>query len=742
MKKLIVTYGLISVFTLMTVPAFPSTIKFDFYGGDTSYPQYPQEVFYEEVNLSANQTGMVGVWLTDYALGDDVKLVAFGFEWDEQKIEVMDAYPYDTDHGGPWDPLYSYSHDYYQGVYNYLAMNPFCIVVDSEVKLQTIELKSISGGNSQIETLGGVGWNCLDMDFYPDSDNATIHGPCKVNIDPVFKVVSGGETVQFTASPEPEEICASPDFEFVVTDGCGSSIDPASGLYTAWDADFPCTDTVTVTDNANIDYFEDCGTPPCPNISAEATVGILPILTIVPQGPNIGAGGSIVFKGVNSGFCDNDPIYSWSVVSDIGSTIGEGNSTNASGFYRAGKDFSACDEATDVIKLKAECPDDNDPPEIIKEREVNTSVTIPPCVVTISPNPAEILTGETILFTATSNECCKIEPCYTWAVSDGEGNTTNSDGPTYAWSESAVGTTVTLTDPCNDPPPSDKVNVSVITTTTTSTPPKPPTTTTSIIPEGVSCITDKSCNDLVFCNGEETCVYSWSTGLAGSTGNTTGSKLGVCTAGEVPCPDDGEYCTGEESCDEENETCLNSGDPCEPEGLVCDEESDICRPQAECVDDEDCDDDGLFCNGDEICVDGSCDHSGDPCLEGTECVEETDECRQIPPPLSFTLFPDSALRSHLIPLPLFMLILSDDPGTKFDNTATVSFGGDAVTTPLTLVLSEDLIFTFSLINPTGLGATGNTEVEVTVTTDEGEGIETLTLILLPFILDGSENVLE
>ena len=149
--------------------------------------------------------------------------------------------------------------------------------------------------------------------------------------------------------------------------------------------------------------------------------------------------------------------------------------------------------------------------------------------------------------------------------------------------------------------------VNVFTSPPGPRPPSPTTTTTSIIPIGKSCITDKSCNDGIFCNGEEICdyglqetsVYSWSTGLAGSTSNTgnTGNELGICRRGEEPCPDDGLYCTGEESCDEENRVCLSTGDPCEPEGLVCDEEVDACKPPAECVGDEDCVDDGLFCNG-------------------------------------------------------------------------------------------------------------------------------------------------
>jgi hypothetical protein len=45
-----------------------------------------------------------------------------------------------------------------------------------------------------------------------------------------------------------------------------------------------------------------------------------------------------------------------------------------------------------------------------------------------------------------------------------------------------------------------------------------------------------------------------------------------------PCPDDEEFCNGDESCDEEAEQCVSSGDPCE-EGDICNEESDSCESE-------------------------------------------------------------------------------------------------------------------------------------------------------------------
>ena len=53
----------------------------------------------------------------------------------------------------------------------------------------------------------------------------------------------------------------------------------------------------------------------------------------------------------------------------------------------------------------------------------------------------------------------------------------------------------------------------------------------------------------------------------------------------------------------------------------------------ECTSDDDCEDDGVFCNGHEICtLEERCVSSGNPCPEGTECIEEDEICREEPPP--------------------------------------------------------------------------------------------------------------
>ena len=189
------------------------------------------------------------------------------------------------------------------------------------------------------------------------------------------------------------------------------------------------------------------------------------------------------------------------------------------------------------------------------------------------------------------------------------------------------------------------------------------------------------------------------------------------------------------------------------DGISC--TVDSFSPEDQCLnipDDSLCDD-GLFCNGTETCNTlTGCQPGSNPCAP-LGCDEETDECvsadDQCPPgescdeddpvspgddlSLSFRLIPQVHLRSHWIPLPLFMFIFSEDEDTRFDSTTTVAFsGGDSVATPVRLVLSEKLVFVFSLIRAAGLGSSGTTEVDLTVETSTGAGTGVIQIITLPF----------
>ena len=75
---------------------------------------------------------------------------------------------------------------------------------------------------------------------------------------------------------------------------------------------------------------------------------------------------------------------------------------------------------------------------------------------------------------------------------------------------------------------------------------------------------------------------------------------------------DGVFCNGTEICDV-NGICQSGTNPCP--GQSCDEGSDAC---AACENDAQCDD-GLFCNGEEFCLAGHCISAGDPCDDGVFC---------------------------------------------------------------------------------------------------------------------------
>ncbi|HPQ68287.1 MAG TPA: right-handed parallel beta-helix repeat-containing protein [bacterium] len=98
-----------------------------------------------------------------------------------------------------------------------------------------------------------------------------------------------------------------------------------------------------------------------------------------------------------------------------------------------------------------------------------------------------------------------------------------------------------------------------------------------------------SCDDELFCNGGDQCLY------------------GACDyhAGD-PCGEDGLWCNGTESCDEEEDQCVSEYNDDDPR----------------------CPDDELFCTGDESCDEeiNQCVHSGDPCNFDEVCVEDGDGC--------------------------------------------------------------------------------------------------------------------
>jgi hypothetical protein len=154
------------------------------------------------------------------------------------------------------------------------------------------------------------------------------------------------------------------------------------------------------------------------------------------------------------------------------------------------------------------------------------------------------------------------------------------------------------------------------------TPPPPPPST--------QCSDDEDCLDTLFCNGQEICSNGRCyPGVPPCTfGETCFEAEGVCVPLLFPCVSDEEcldvlYCNGEETCGSDGR-CEPGTPPCAL-GQTCDEQADECRFLGElCETNADCDD-GLFCNGQEVC-DGICYPGAPPCDFGETCDEEADEC--------------------------------------------------------------------------------------------------------------------
>ena len=138
------------------------------------------------------------------------------------------------------------------------------------------------------------------------------------------------------------------------------------------------------------------------------------------------------------------------------------------------------------------------------------------------------------------------------------------------------------------------------------------------VSSGDPCMPGELCNEVTNTCGECLVNGDCDDGVA-CTDNFCVSGSCVFTVNNANCTDDGVFCNGPEICDAVND-CVSAGDPCEP-GELCDEANDSC---GECVVDADCDD-GVFCNGAETCVGGGCQAGSDPC-PGQLCDEVTDTC--------------------------------------------------------------------------------------------------------------------
>ncbi|MEE8311959.1 MAG: hypothetical protein V3R77_06865 [Candidatus Binatia bacterium] len=118
------------------------------------------------------------------------------------------------------------------------------------------------------------------------------------------------------------------------------------------------------------------------------------------------------------------------------------------------------------------------------------------------------------------------------------------------------------------------------------------------------------CDDGQFCNGADTCN-------AGQCSVHTGSPC----IGFPECQD---------GCNEARQTCGSPfGTPCTSDGSICTD--NVCDGAGTCVtipNSSPCDD-GIFCNGNDVCSNGSCSfHAGPPCVLSGDCRDVCDEGAQ------------------------------------------------------------------------------------------------------------------
>ena len=134
-----------------------------------------------------------------------------------------------------------------------------------------------------------------------------------------------------------------------------------------------------------------------------------------------------------------------------------------------------------------------------------------------------------------------------------------------------------------------------------------------------------------------------------------------------------------------------------------------------CTADEDCEDDGIYCNGDEICDEdsGSCVSTGNPCAEDERCIEQSDLCQ--PPGIEVST---NAVGSGIFLLPGVLTI--QGMGTNFTRLGSivtydppVLFNYFKLVNPNTQAITQ-----FVIVMPSILGIVPSYPATVTVTVDD------------------------
>jgi formylglycine-generating enzyme required for sulfatase activity len=157
-------------------------------------------------------------------------------------------------------------------------------------------------------------------------------------------------------------------------------------------------------------------------------------------------------------------------------------------------------------------------------------------------------------------------------------------------------------------------------------------------PDDCACTTNADCDDGFFCNGVESCSGgACEAGEAVDCDDGVGCTVDTCDEAADACDhepqdivcEDLSFCNGDEWCDPQFGCQAGTRIVCEDDGIdctdnFCSEAIDGCMTM---VNQANCPDDGLFCNGDEFCgTDLGCAHEGNPCDAGETCNESTDTC--------------------------------------------------------------------------------------------------------------------
>ncbi len=94
----------------------------------------------------------------------------------------------------------------------------------------------------------------------------------------------------------------------------------------------------------------------------------------------------------------------------------------------------------------------------------------------------------------------------------------------------------------------------------------------------------------------------------------------MCEITGDPCPDDGLFCNGVESCNEGTDSCENDGDPCPDDGLFCNGVETCNEFLDQCVSS------GEPCNDMNPCTDDACNEAADTCEHDCTADQWTDLC--------------------------------------------------------------------------------------------------------------------